>query len=117
MANEAQDDGSRQHLAEALKRFCRSVELCDDYLRGYYGLKRVTDRILGDGWNSKERADDSFALPDRQVTETLNQVATSKLAEIVRKNTADERLWQGYSVDEIHATRGLLEKSRTKTAR
>jgi hypothetical protein len=33
---------SRKYLAESLKRFCRSVELCDDYLRGYYGLKRVS---------------------------------------------------------------------------
>ena len=30
-----------KYLAEAVKRFCRSIELCDDYLRGYYGLKLV----------------------------------------------------------------------------
>lgn len=29
-------------LAESLQRFCRSIELCDDYLRGYYGLKIVS---------------------------------------------------------------------------
>lgn len=29
-------------LAEALKRFSRSIELCDGYLRGYYGLKLVS---------------------------------------------------------------------------
>ena len=35
--------GSHQkHMAEALKRFARSIELCDDYLRGYYGLKLVS---------------------------------------------------------------------------
>lgn len=28
-------------LSESMRRFCRSVELCDDYLRGYYGLKLV----------------------------------------------------------------------------
>lgn len=28
-------------LSESMRRFCRSVELCDDYLRGYYGLKMV----------------------------------------------------------------------------
>lgn len=28
-------------LVESLKRFCRSIELCDNYLRGYYGLKTV----------------------------------------------------------------------------
>lgn len=32
---------NNQELAEALRRFCRSIELCDDYLRGYYGLKMV----------------------------------------------------------------------------
>jgi tetratricopeptide (TPR) repeat protein len=31
----------QQYMAEALKRFSRSIELCDDYLRGYYGLKLV----------------------------------------------------------------------------
>lgn len=42
MAAKAGGEGSHeQHLAEALKRYCRSIELCDDYLRGYYGLKMV----------------------------------------------------------------------------
>lgn len=42
MAAEAGSEGNPQnYLAESLKRFCRSVELSDDYLRGYYGLKRV----------------------------------------------------------------------------
>lgn len=31
-----------KRLGEAVKRFCRSIELCDDYLRGYYGLKLVS---------------------------------------------------------------------------
>ena len=30
-----------KQLAESVKRFSRSIELCDDYLRGYYGLKLV----------------------------------------------------------------------------
>jgi ER membrane protein complex subunit 2 len=29
------------YLVDSLRRFCRSIELCDDYLRGYYGLKLV----------------------------------------------------------------------------
>lgn len=37
----AGDAASLSYLTEALKRFARSVELCDDYLRGYYGLKLV----------------------------------------------------------------------------
>ena len=30
-------------LSESMRRFCRSLELCDDYLRGYYGLKLVSE--------------------------------------------------------------------------
>lgn len=37
---------SQKYLAEAIKRFCRSIELCDDYLRGYYGLKLVSGTLL-----------------------------------------------------------------------
>lgn len=37
----ADDNIARKYLAESLKRFCRSIELCDDYLRGYFGLKLV----------------------------------------------------------------------------
>ena len=29
-------------LAESMRRFCRSIELCDGYLRGYYGLTLVS---------------------------------------------------------------------------
>lgn len=28
-------------LSESMRRFCRSIELCDNYLRGFYGLKLV----------------------------------------------------------------------------
>ena len=41
-AKSGSQGSSTKHLAEALKRFCRSIELCDDYLRGYYGLKLVS---------------------------------------------------------------------------
>ena len=41
-ASAASDATSQKYLAEALKRFCRSIELCDDYLRGHYGLKLVS---------------------------------------------------------------------------
>jgi len=40
-ATELADGSSNRYFAESVKRFCRSIELCDDYLRGYYGLKQV----------------------------------------------------------------------------
>jgi hypothetical protein len=41
MAATAGEAAAERYLAESLRRFCRSIELCDDYLRGYYGLKLV----------------------------------------------------------------------------
>lgn len=35
------EDSEGRLLAEAMRRFCRSIELCNDYLRGHYGLKLV----------------------------------------------------------------------------
>lgn len=32
---------TQKRLADAVRRFSRSIELCDGYLRGYYGLKIV----------------------------------------------------------------------------
>lgn len=40
-ASKAEGSEQVKGLSEAMRRFCRSIELCDDYLRGYYGLKLV----------------------------------------------------------------------------
>ena len=40
-ATSSSDSTATKILAESLRRFCRSIELCDDYLRGFYGLKMV----------------------------------------------------------------------------
>lgn len=41
------NDGSiGKILGESVRRFCRSIELCDGYLRGYYGLKIVSSAKL-----------------------------------------------------------------------
>lgn len=36
-------------LLDAVRRYCRSIELCKGYLRGFYGLKVVSKkaRVLG----------------------------------------------------------------------
>ncbi|KAK4228272.1 TPR repeat protein oca3 [Podospora fimiseda] len=106
------DGGSYQkHLAEALKRFSRSIELCDDYLRGYYGLKLVTGTILKDSGKPAKLTDEGdFVLPDTKTIERLNELATAKLAEIVRHSTAQDRGWRGYSAAEVAAARELLSE-------
>ena len=42
-ANTASEGSEQQRtlLFDALQRFSRSLELCDDYLRAFYGLKLV----------------------------------------------------------------------------
>jgi hypothetical protein len=43
-ASGASDSTYQKYMAESVKRFSRSIELCDNYLRGYYGLKLVSPR-------------------------------------------------------------------------
>ncbi len=43
LATSSNNDGNAMKgLCESMRRFCRSIELCDNYLRGYYGLKLVS---------------------------------------------------------------------------
>ncbi|OAA64513.1 tetratricopeptide repeat domain containing protein [Niveomyces insectorum RCEF 264] len=98
---------STKHAAESLKRFCRSIELCDDYLRGYYGLKLSNNNNDGD----------DFALPDTATAQRLGQLATEKLSEIVRRSSAKEPHWRGYDEAEIVAARELLSDEAASIVR
>jgi hypothetical protein len=42
--------------------------------------------------------------------ERLNEAATSKLAEIIRRNASGEAGWQGYDEAEIIAAKELLDR-------
>ncbi|CAK7198282.1 Inositol phosphatase SIW14 [Sporothrix eucalyptigena] len=107
------DAATQKYAAESLKRFCRSIELCDDYLRGFYGLKLVTSFVLKNSgkWPKLKDANNTaedFALPDTATVQRLAQLATEKLSEIVRRYTAKEAHWSGYDEAEIAAARELL---------
>ena len=42
------DDASMEKLLlDAVRRYCRSIELCSGYLRGFYGLKVVSQESAG----------------------------------------------------------------------
>ncbi|KAI1214926.1 tetratricopeptide [Annulohypoxylon truncatum] len=115
----SKSSGNTGQLVEALKRFSRSIELCDGYLRGYYGLKLTTKQLLSNPQEALPNRTDSdeFAVPDRTTLNRLDEMATEKLAEIVRRNSAGERSWQGYDEAEIKATRELLEDGSNVTIR
>lgn len=112
-ATSSPSSSPEKYLSESLKRFARSIELCDDYLRGYYGLKLVTSRLLrnppAQTSKSVKATDlDEFQLPSQATVEKLNELATAKLSEIVRRFSAGESHWSGYDREEIAAARELL---------
>ncbi|KAK7749612.1 Inositol phosphatase SIW14 [Cytospora paraplurivora] len=103
------ENASRTYLAESLKRFCRSIELCDSYLRGYYGLKVVTSKLLNDpSKTSKQTGPEDLPLPAIETIERLSEKATQRLSEIVRRSTAKERGWCGYDESEVLEAQDLL---------
>ena len=124
------ENADSKTLAEAMRRFCRSVELCDDYLRGYYGLKLVlssllphvkdktkdvtqtTDRLLSAFPNDSTSTEQMVStdngelpMPSTTIVRKLNERATSKLAEITRDTTG-----KGPNHAEVVAAKALLDK-------
>jgi ER membrane protein complex subunit 2 len=111
-------------LSESMRRFCRSIELCDDYLRGYYGLKVTTARlaeVLDGGKKGQISRGDGetgeLPTPDVKTVRKLNEVATAKLAEIVRRAGSSEKGWDGYNSAELKAAKELVGKDEQKIAR
>lgn len=97
-------------LVESMKHFARSVELCEWYLRGWYGLKLVTGRIL------EQKGSEKAGVEKRKV-EGLNEMATKRLTEIVTKARRREQGWEGFDEAEVEAARVLIDASDAKTVR
>lgn len=105
-----------------MKHFCRSIELNDSYLRGYYGLKLVTSRFSSlspessssinkrNNNNNNAQDDDDVPIPAISTVKKLEEIATSKLAEIVRQYKSGTKGWAGYDEAEVIATRELLDR-------
>jgi hypothetical protein len=103
-------------LALALKHFCRAVELNDAYLRGYYGLKLVSSKlltVLNDSTatttvkRGNAQDDDEIPIPKIASVKKLEEIATKKLGEIVRNAKAGKT---GYDEAEVIAARELLDR-------
>jgi hypothetical protein len=102
-------------LALALKHFCRAIELNAAYLRGYYGLKllcRVLLPLLPAASQTVKRqdADDDVPVPALATVQKLDELATAKLAEMVREFAARKHGASGYDAAEIEAARELLAR-------
>jgi ER membrane protein complex subunit 2 len=56
-------------------------------------------------------------LPATSTVQKLHELATSKLAEIVRKGSTDEKGWDGYDEAELIAARELLDRDSQSVPR
>ncbi|KAL6716303.1 Inositol phosphatase SIW14 [Lecanora helva] len=129
------EDFQTKALSEATRRFCRSVELCDDYIRGFYGLKMVSrsirqilqeltrlqasDRLLvalSEGNAKSEPSsipnDGKCSILDGVILRKLNENATSRLAELIRTSPKDPHHYA-----EIIAAKDLLGKATQSRTR
>jgi len=114
IASSSDEAAILKNLSESMRRFCRSIELCNDYLRGYYGLKLTTKRLLEVLQKSSKSvtssSENELPPPTVATVQRLHELATSKLAEAIRRNTAGEKGWDGYDEAEIIAARALLDR-------
>lgn len=105
MASQSTQDGvvaSQKYLAEAVRRFARSVELCQDYLRGYYGLKLATDRL------SKSVASKEFEEMSSASLQQMNRLAVTRLKRIIQEGASSNSTVRQA---EIIAAKALLDEA------
>jgi hypothetical protein len=56
------------------------------------------------------RPEDGISLPDVQTIQLLNQKATEKLSEIIRRSAGGEKDWEGYESSELITAREILDR-------
>lgn len=107
LASQSPQDGgltSHKYLVEAVHRFARSVELCQDYVRGYYGLKLATDKL-----SSSAASKDAEALPTETIQQ-LSKLAATKLTQIIKQGLSEA---SDPRRAELIAAQALLDKTKS----
>ncbi|KAF3919388.1 hypothetical protein ABW21_db0206334 [Orbilia brochopaga] len=94
--------GALERLEASLRWYLRSVELCDGYLRGYYGIKMATAKLL------QTKASGQRTISEEKVNK-LNSVATVHLNDIVSGFEKGKKEFAGYDSTEVAAAKELLE--------
>lgn len=67
--------------------------------------------------HAKQADEGEFSLPETAKLQALDELATKKLAEIVRRSSAGEKEWQGYDAAEVEAARRLLDSKNNSQVR
>jgi ER membrane protein complex subunit 2 len=91
-------------LEQAIQRFSRSIELCHDYLRAYYGLKLAVAKLL----QTRPQNKSVDVMPSEKLKK-LDQLATSKLKSMIQERLATAT---DSSKAELIAAQELLGRSK-----
>lgn len=67
--------------------------------------------------NKQQKNDADLPIQDMKTLESLNQLATAKLHEIVRHGIARDAGWEGYDSAELIAAQALLDLDTTPKIR
>ncbi|PYH28325.1 uncharacterized protein BO87DRAFT_322496 [Aspergillus neoniger CBS 115656] len=101
-----------QLLEVSIHHFSRSIELCTDYLRGFYGLVSATS-LLGRNRRLMDHSRDSSpaqaSLLTDKLLDELTLFARSRLDEIVRSRSSDHQAWKD-NQGELIAAKELLHR-------
>ncbi|KAJ5919017.1 hypothetical protein N7466_009960 [Penicillium verhagenii] len=89
-------------VSKSVQHFCRSIELCDDYLRGFYGLALASSRMLEPDFVNV------VALPKKTVDQ-LQRFSLARLQELVQSRSVDDQHWAS-SRSELIAAKALLNR-------
>lgn len=82
-------------------------------------MSQSTNRLIPllSSSKSQKTTDSELPPPTLQITEKLNEAATAKLSEIVRRSKSGEKGWDGYSEAELIAAQELLNRDAQNVAR
>ncbi|KAJ0416678.1 hypothetical protein BJY00DRAFT_229888 [Aspergillus carlsbadensis] len=106
-ARSLEGEAMHKQLQLSTRHFCRSVELCDDYLRGFYGLALATSPSLVNG---------TFELTylgspvGKDTLGSLHALARRKLEQTLSTENSKEPHLREYDENELSAVRKLLSE-------
>jgi hypothetical protein len=69
------------------------------------------------GSKASKTSDSELPPPTLKTTEKLNEAATAKLSEIIRRSKSGDKAWDGYSEAELIAAHELLSRDAQNVAR
>jgi hypothetical protein len=82
-------------------------------------ISQSTNRLvpLLSSSKSQKTSDSELPPPSLKTVEKLNEAATAKLSEIVRRSKSGEKNWDGYSEAELIVAQELLNRDAQNVAR